>query len=65
MDLFDYLWNQTFSQIEQKIDHLDQNAQWFISGMSKQIAQSKKHVCLKLTMIYNQIEHLMLVNKPS
>jgi hypothetical protein len=41
MDLFDYLWNQTFSQIEQKIDHLDQNGQWFISGMSKQVAQSK------------------------
>jgi len=30
-DLFYYLSNETFNQIEQKIDHLDQNGQWFIS----------------------------------
>ncbi len=42
-DIFDYLSNETYSQVQQKNNHFGQNDQW----------------------VSNQIEHIMIVNRPN
>ncbi len=67
-DLFDYLSNETYSQVEQKNNHLGQNGEWVLikCDIDSQIKPKKKNKFGQNDQWFsNQIEHIMIINRPN